>query len=690
MRSGRHADGWFAASLFATLLGFLCLPHMASAVELAEGLAGEWTFEEGEGDVARDTSDNNNNGLLKNGPKWVDDGIGKALLFDGVDDYVDCGATDLLDITEQISLEAWVNPNRPSTGEPLIVGKGIYCYGITWTGTTIIFYITAGHLKCQAQIPMKQWSHVVGTYDGRRMRLYINGEQASGFIMPEPGTPIRSRGTSVMIGRTGKAFFPGMIDNARVYSRPLSATEVKAHYLEEKKLVKVTPPKPREKLRGLALKIFDIGKTPKSVRISGTETVESNLTVPANVHLMFDMGGMLNVLEGVTVTLRCPFQAPLTRIFTGKGQVIFGRGSALEVYPQWWGAKGDGIANDTEAVQAALDSRTTGGIVRFPAGTYNITKTIEFYSGASLYGPASIRSRNVIPALLQSKNPAARSGVWIERMGFSGRSVDGENSRIGINMTNVCSSRLIDVSVSSCDIGIKVDGPYFCGYNRLFRVAVGDCRVGIEMRNSTIATTLIGSQIGAVETGILVATANQLEIFDLTIEGFRKVGIDVQRGDTIHMYHLYFANGVESGTGIKIAKGVSECTIVNPRYSRVAVPIDNQATDTLILDNAYPSELLRTKSLFAKGISSTKTRANNLCGSITISGAERKASVKFALPERDADYRVVATCVGTTGEVAPGARTVFIQNKSAEGFDVVAVEPPGEGNTVTVDWILIR
>ena len=690
MMRAERVEKWSVAFACAVVFGCMGAARNAFAVDLAEGLVAEWTFEEGEGDVARDTGDNNNNGVLKNGPKWVKEGIGTALLFDGKDDYVDCGATDMLDITEQISLEAWVNPSKPSVGEPLIVGKGIYCYGLTWTSTSVMFYITAGHLKCRAQIPMKKWSHVVGTYDGKRMRLYVNGEPTSGFVMPKPDTPIKSRGTSVILGKYQKGFFPGMLDNVRIYNRPLSAREVKAHYTEEKKLLKVKPSVPREELHGLALKVFDIGKTRKALAITGTETVETNLTVPSNACLTFAMGGTIELAEGASVEILGPIQAPLTRIFGGKGRVVFGRGSALEVYPQWWGAKGDGRADDTAAIQSAMDSRPTGGTIRFPSGTYNISEPITFHSGIALKGPASIRSRNVLPALLQSKNPAARSSVYIERMGFDGRSVDGDRSKIGINMTNVCSSRLIDVSVSSCDIGIKMDGPYFCGYNRLFRIAVGACRIGIEMRNSTIGTTLIGSQIGAVETGILVATANQLEIFGLSIEGFRKVGIDVQRGDTIHMHHLYFANGEKSGTGIKIARAVSECTITNPRYSRVEVPIDNKATDTIILDNAYPSELLRTKALFAEGISATKVKARNLRGSVTISGGETTQRVKFPKPEQDADYHVVATCVGVKGEIPPKARAVFIQNKSAEGFEVVAVDAPGQDKALIVDWILIR
>ena len=67
-------------------------PVAIAAVDINAGMSAEWTFEEGQGSVVRDTSDNNNNAVLTNGPKWVKDGIGTAMQFDGVDDYLDAGS----------------------------------------------------------------------------------------------------------------------------------------------------------------------------------------------------------------------------------------------------------------------------------------------------------------------------------------------------------------------------------------------------------------------------------------------------------------------------------------------------------------------------------------------------------------------------------------------------------------------
>ena len=54
-----------------------------------DGLVLELRFDEGYGNITYDTSGNNNHGTLYNGPKWVDGIMGKALSFDGVNDYVE-------------------------------------------------------------------------------------------------------------------------------------------------------------------------------------------------------------------------------------------------------------------------------------------------------------------------------------------------------------------------------------------------------------------------------------------------------------------------------------------------------------------------------------------------------------------------------------------------------------------------
>ena len=111
------------------------------------------------------------------------------------------------------------------------------------------------------------------------------------------------------------------------------------------------------------------GKTYKTLVISEVQKVKTDLTVPPNVVLRFDDGGMLDVAEGATLTINGSVDAPLQQVFRGKGKVTIGPGRVKEIYPQWWGATGDGKNDDTTAIQSAINS-IDRGTVFFAAGFY--------------------------------------------------------------------------------------------------------------------------------------------------------------------------------------------------------------------------------------------------------------------------------------------------------------------------------
>ncbi|HET6232080.1 MAG TPA: hypothetical protein VFE05_18545 [Longimicrobiaceae bacterium] len=101
-----------------------------------------------------------------------------------------------------------------------------------------------------------------------------------------------------------------------------------------------------------------------------------DLVVPANVALRFEPGGWLVVDAGREVRLHGAFAAGALRVFGGAGRVGFGKGARPTILPQWWGALGDGAADDTVALRAALAALPPeGGRVRVPPGTYRLTGT---------------------------------------------------------------------------------------------------------------------------------------------------------------------------------------------------------------------------------------------------------------------------------------------------------------------------
>jgi len=199
-----------------------------------EGLVLYLSFEEGEGDVAKDTSGKGNNGTI-NGAEWVINGrVGSALSF-GSGDYVEVPHDESLSITDEITIMAWTNMAVGSSGEMAIVSKGQWAandlpYEVTETAGGVIywqFYNDAGRDSCAPNSPpTDEWHHIAATYDGEIFKAYIDGQLAAEWQyagkMPE-------NAASVTIGKrskSGDCFFTGMIDEVVIFSRALDVEEI--------------------------------------------------------------------------------------------------------------------------------------------------------------------------------------------------------------------------------------------------------------------------------------------------------------------------------------------------------------------------------------------------------------------------------------------------------------------------------
>ena len=165
--------------------------------------------------------------------------VGLAFSFDGTAQYVSVPHSSTFDISGNHSIAMWVKPNAlPPAGKVFqLVSKFVNGYEykrvyIDETGKVGYFlYGTSGSgVLSAASLTPGVWSHVVATYDGANMKIYINGVQdagaaAAGDVIDSTGMVYLGHNPDPVLA-AGEAPFNGLLDEVGWYNRTLSASEV--------------------------------------------------------------------------------------------------------------------------------------------------------------------------------------------------------------------------------------------------------------------------------------------------------------------------------------------------------------------------------------------------------------------------------------------------------------------------------
>lgn len=128
----------------------------------------------------------------------------------------------------------------------------------------------------------------------------------------------------------------------------------------------------------------------------GTYRIASSITVPSNVKIWFSNDAKISVDSGKTLTVNGQLVAERYQIFTGDGTVNIIQGACDEVYPEWWGAVGNGTTDDTTALQKCITCASTLGnvkVVKLGEKTYKITSALTTGgNGINIIGSSMNRS----------------------------------------------------------------------------------------------------------------------------------------------------------------------------------------------------------------------------------------------------------------------------------------------------------
>jgi len=207
----------------------------------------------GSGTTWTDLSGNGNNGTLTNGPTF-DSGNGGSIVFDGGDDYVDCGSASVLDnfFDGGGTFCAWIKPESGGEGNQARIfdkrdaSNGVVLHFDDESGSTCKLKLyrnyssTSGAYRTtNRDITYGDWCYVVVTYDisgagsSYRPTFYINGlSVAATYDADSAGSYDTDASEPLILGNTETTdrAFDGKIAISRVYDRALSAKEVSQNF----------------------------------------------------------------------------------------------------------------------------------------------------------------------------------------------------------------------------------------------------------------------------------------------------------------------------------------------------------------------------------------------------------------------------------------------------------------------------
>jgi hypothetical protein len=203
-------------------------------------LVGGWLLDEGSGNDAMDLSENGNDGDIS-GTKRVAGKFGGALEFSDANDFVKVPGIEGFDGIPQLTLVAWFKFDSFPPQNYTTVGKeAVYRFVISAGGTghfvlaTIVNgWYSNGTLASGPGFKTGQWQHVAGTYDGKRVRLYIDSnlagegtQEISGDIV-DAGNAFYINMVEVAAAHDTIDDYEGLIDEVAVFNVALPEKDIK-------------------------------------------------------------------------------------------------------------------------------------------------------------------------------------------------------------------------------------------------------------------------------------------------------------------------------------------------------------------------------------------------------------------------------------------------------------------------------
>jgi Concanavalin A-like lectin/glucanases superfamily len=339
-----------------------------------QGPVAAYSFDEGTGTTVEDVTGDGHTATIEDG-EWAKGKYGGGIGFDGSggNKCVSVADSPELRFSEEFTLEAWIRPEGTAEEDPVVVressGKDAFGLGLgsREEGEAEGFIGEGSGSKAAVggeEIREYEWVHLAATWDGSKIRLYVDGELADTETATSP--PAIGEG-SLKIGCDGPdGQFTGQIDEVRVYNRTLTGGEVAADMETSLQTPKATPVAAYSFDEGTGTTVEDLTGDGHTATIEGAKWTthgqsggavefeaakKAVLKIPASPELDFD--GEFTLEAWVRPSSASNKEAPLIDKQEGKGLgYALYEGGSVSDRPEAAASEGQEIIHATEPLPA--------------------------------------------------------------------------------------------------------------------------------------------------------------------------------------------------------------------------------------------------------------------------------------------------------------------------------------------------
>jgi len=226
-------------TFIAISLMFVCISYAKIDPKTCVGM---WYFDEGTGEVASDSSGRAHLGKLMKGPKWVSGKFGKALSFDGKDDYVGIPALEIRTDSKSFTAIGWFKTDESKNGplwmwgdNPTPSSSSDAEAPVGWrsNGNFAAGFYIGGHKYAEAEQSYTdgKWHFVAQVGDEDTGYLYVDGEQISsanaGYVYASnPYFILSARSKNSGSEIDDVEYFNGIIDEVALFNVALTEEDI--------------------------------------------------------------------------------------------------------------------------------------------------------------------------------------------------------------------------------------------------------------------------------------------------------------------------------------------------------------------------------------------------------------------------------------------------------------------------------